>query len=271
MKHRSTLNKIQQVMILSDDIFTRNWISQLIMRDWRTQVAGEGANAIDLQKFFDEETTKFIDVLILDADNFNLSSPTILKTIKTAKPEIKIILISKKADVGLLTLYNESSFGGYLVKNEVEISLAWTVVKAMQGYLVFSKCVEELALKHQISFKKDYIVFDGIEAAEYLSPSENRNARLAFVLSMSRGNLADELSLTPKSSWTLISNLYNQIGMNDLLKGDNWIQFNIEEDTRIFSHLETGSCEKYKTNKHTAKETLAFHIYTKPKMRLYRK
>lgn len=270
MNTMKSLNTVQQVVILSEDIFSRNWMAQLIMRDWRTQVMGEAATLADLQDLLKGSSARYIDVLIVDVDNTESDLLSICDMVNSLSPDLMVILISKRADPDLLTWVHEPYIGGYLVKEEVEISLAWAVVKVVQGFLVLSKSVESLAISNRLSFDKDCIVLDGIEAGEYLSPAENRKARLAFVVSMSRGNLADELILSPNSSMTLVSNLYNQIGMNDLLNGDDWIQFKIEENTLILSHLEKGNGgKKYKTDKHTAKETLAYHIYTKPKIHPY--
>jgi DNA-binding NarL/FixJ family response regulator len=270
MKTQKSLNTVQQVVILSEDIFSRNWMAQLIMRDWRTQVMGEAATLDELQHLLKGSIANYIDVLIVDVDNNDADLLSIIDLVNASNPGIMTILISKRVDPDLLLWVHEPNIGGYLIKEEVEITLAWAVVKSVQGYLVLSKQIESLAIRNHLSFDKNCIVLDGIEASEYLSPAENQKARLAFVVSMSRGNLADELILSPNSSMTLVSNLYNQIGMNDLLNGDDWIQFNIDECAIILSHLEkVNGGEKFKTDKHSAKETLAFHIYTKPKIHPY--
>lgn len=269
MTQSTKIDRVQRILILSNDVFASNWIAQLIIRDWRTKVVAEIGTFEELKQLISELSTNLFDIIILDADNFDANPFSIVELLQLEYPFVKIILLGKNVNTELLELINHPLIGAYLIKREVEVSLAWATVKTAQGFLVLSKEVERFALNNPPIVKKACIVLDHIEAAEYLTPSENRNAHLAFVLSMARGNLADELSLTPKSSWTLISNLYNHIGMNDLLEGDDWIQFNIEEDAIILSHLEKESCEKYKTNNHTAKETLAYHIYTKPKMRFY--
>ena len=154
--------------------------------------------------------------------------------------------------------------GGYLIKDEAVSSLAWAVIDALEGVLVISKKVEQWLIDEQSLPPLDCFVYDGIEASEYLTPAEDRNAWMAFVLSMARGNLADELMMTPGSSWTLISNLYSRLGVNDLLNGDDWIEFLKDCHPIILSRLAHLRGEQLQQDIFPSKETFAFHVYTKP-------
>jgi len=267
----TVLPRINQVVIISDDPLSRHWMSQLIMRDWRTRVVASFETFESFQTCLKNRIMNKIDIIIVDADNIDFDIPLFLKVINTQKNGTKLIVIAKSLQPALIKLIKDPSIVGCLIKKEVELSLSWAASEAMKGHLVISKQIEAFLIMEQVKLDRDCIVFDGIEAAEFLTPSENRNAFLAFVLSMSRGNLADELSISPESSWTLISNLYRSMGVKDLLNGDDWIHFNINESKTIKSHLISESERKFKTNDRSAKETLAFHIYTKPKMHQFGK
>lgn len=267
--NKKSMKNSSHIIAISNDKYSRNWITQIIMRDWRTRIIGDFIDLDGIKSFVNEPGDMRIDGIVIDIDNIVEDFSTILAFIRLTIHHPKIVIVSKKPERKLLKFINDPLVGGYLTKEESEITLAWALCKSQQGILVLSKAIEYLCYEYKTNVDRDCVVFEGVEATNYLTPAEERNARLAFVFSMSRGNIADELLLTPTSSWTLISNLYALLGINDFLEGDNWIQFNMDNNELIASHITLNSKGKFQTNKATAKETLAFHIYTKPKMHRY--
>ena len=55
------------VTILEDDVFSRNWMALMLVRDWRTRLVGEFATPVELCTFLEDNAQAF-DVLILDVD-----------------------------------------------------------------------------------------------------------------------------------------------------------------------------------------------------------
>jgi DNA-binding NarL/FixJ family response regulator len=256
--------KILRVLVVSNDKFARNWITQLLMRDWRTQVTEEIDRLDDLLGDLDSTRSKFLDVAVIDTDNIDFELSDLLESLE--KIELKFLLLSKVPDEELFSLINLPHFRGYLTKEKSDISLPWALHFAYQGFLVFSDDITSFNSFPTYVNRRKYLILSDIEALDYLTPSENRIAQLALVFSMSRGNLADELMLSPGSSTTMVSNLYNALGVNDLLKGNDWIRFKLDENPLISSHLEQKGENSYTTNKNSNKETLAYHVYTKPKV-----
>jgi len=257
---------IQRIVIIDKDPFSRNWISQLLMRDWRTQVVYEADSIKGFSLAIEGKELQRIDGVVVNLDNFQMDTNCLNNLFMMSSCSTKILLVSTNEFSEFLDFINKENFGGYLIKSEVEISIAWAMIKAIQGYFIISKTIEDSLFQSGIMLNKNILVFDGIEASEFLTESENRNAHLAFVFSMSRGNMADELTITPKSSWTLISTLYGALGIKDLLLGDDWINFNLDQDCIINDHVVSVRNKRSDTSNAATKETLAFHVYTKPKM-----
>ena len=259
-------SSVNRIVIIDEDPFSRNWLSQLLMRDWRTQVVMEATSISNFNIVKNRKELGNIDGIIINLDSSQISPNCIKKLFVSISNTIKIVLVSTCFETDYLDFINSENLGGYLLKSEVEISIAWAMVKAIQGYFVISKTIKNHLRRMRIIVDKKSLVLDGIEALEFLTKSENRNARLALVYSMSRGNLADELLITSNSSWTLVSNLYKSMGINDLLDGDDWINFNLNEEPVIENHIINHGDNRLRFDSAATKETFAYHVYTKPRM-----
>ena len=63
------MNKDILVAILEDDVFSRNWMALLMVRDWRTRLVGEFSTRVEMCEFLNNGYQPF-DILILDVDLF---------------------------------------------------------------------------------------------------------------------------------------------------------------------------------------------------------
>ena len=261
--------RVQRIGVIAQDPFVRHWMAQLIMRDWRTQVIDSTASIETLAGLAADLSTHKLDAIVLDADDLPADFSSFMGTIKGEKLSPRLIVLSTQLIPAVIDHLNDEPLGGYLIKGEVEVSLAWAVIEAIQGVLVISKSVEQKLIDENRLPNRACIVFNGIEASEFLTAAENRNAYMAFVLSMSRGNLADELMMSPGSSWTLISKLYHCLGVNDLLNGDDWIQFHAECDPILLARIAQLKGEQPEFKRALSEETFAFHVYTKPTKNQY--
>lgn len=56
------------VSVLSDDLFSLNWMSLLLVRDWRTRVFTEGELFSPLQE--NDENMRYVNLVVADIDSF---------------------------------------------------------------------------------------------------------------------------------------------------------------------------------------------------------
>ena len=119
------------VAILEDDVFSRNWMALLMVRDWRTRLAGEFSNQAELCQFLENSTQSF-DVLILDVDLFSetFSVDEICQHLSKAEKEPKILLTGIQPDARILRQTDTEKVCGYVLKHEIGYSLSWVITFA---------------------------------------------------------------------------------------------------------------------------------------------
>lgn len=63
------------VAIVSDDIFARNWMSLLLVRDWRTRVISEVTCQADFERLAESGFPK-PDLFLVDIDSIGTTQPS---------------------------------------------------------------------------------------------------------------------------------------------------------------------------------------------------
>lgn len=254
-----------RIAILDRDPYSRSWNASLLMRDWRTRVNAELETYAQLEAALAQSIMP-VDFVIADLDNGteNYTLPAVLSLIQQLHHKTQVIAISQKPDREALRLFGSAFFTGYLIKSEAKVSLAWAAWECANGYTVVTPGLEKSAGLLGLSLPNNCVVLEEKETTGFLSDAEQLKVRLAFVMSMERDTMADELQLEVDSVFTLISRLYESVGVNDLLDEDSWIQHLCKEDPvlkeKIFAYLEKRSAAP-------GKETVAYHIVTKPHFR----
>jgi len=255
-----------RIAILDSDPYSRSWIASLLMRDWRTRIIAELDTYAQLKTMLAQSLMP-VDFVIADLDNKaeNYTLPAVLSLIQKNYRKTKVIAIAQETNEETLRLFSSPAFCGYLLKSEAQISLAWAARQCSEGSMVITPGVEKAASLLGIRLPRNCNVLEERSAATYLSRAEQFKVRLAFVMSMERDTMADEMQLEVDSVFTLISRLYESVGVNDLLDEDNWIQLLCKEDPVLKEKIQA-----YLENNATApgKETVAYHIVTRPNFRL---
>ena len=254
-----------RIAILDSDPYSRSWNASLLMRDWRTHVTAELETYAQLEAALAQSMMP-VDFVIVDLDNGteNYTLPAVLSLIQQLHHKTRVIAISQKPDLEALRMFGSSVFAGYLIKSEAQVSLAWAVWECANGQSVVTPGLEKSAGLLGMRLPNNCLVLEEKETTRLLSGSEQSKARLALVMSMERDTMADELQLEVDSVFTLVSRLYESVGVNDLLDEDSWIQQLCNEDPvlkeKIFAYLEKRAAAP-------GKETVAYHIVTKPHFR----
>jgi hypothetical protein len=99
-----------------------------------------------------------------------------------------------------------------------------------------------------------------------LSKHQAEVSRLAFLFSMERRELADELGIVEDWSYGLVSQIYEQLGVKDIINDDDTLQSYFGDQPLILAHVEKIREAGKNSFKAHDLETLAFHIITMPEM-----
>jgi DNA-binding NarL/FixJ family response regulator len=257
-----------QIIILEDDPFARNWMSLLAARDWRTRVAGEFDQPVKIISLLHKETPH-IDLVLMDTDIPRGEDwiPQILGAVSGMKHPPAILCTGIKANPNILGRMSHPGFVGYILKNEIGYSLAWAIDIAMSGKWVVTEGVRALASDMRLPLPHPCMVLDGRKTVQsMLSRHQADVSRLAFLFSMERRELADELGIVEDWSYGLVSQVYEQLGVKDIINDDEALKSYFDEQPLILSHVKKIRESGKGSIKAHDLETLAFHIITMPEM-----
>ncbi len=263
-----TIHKDIFVAIIDDDPFALNWMGLLIVRDWRTRLIGEFHTLSGLLNFL-ENSDQHIDVLILDNDlgPGQMDVNEIYQALIKKTPTAKVIITNKKQLEKSINSFNEfKNINGYIIKHEIGFSLNWAVVFVQEGYQVFTPSTEKIINQVNYASTKKHLVIEGKGNIPGLTPHEANIARMAFIYSLGRRDIADEIKVSEQWSYSIVSEIYKKIGLTDILNGD-WKQFDYYNDNKtIKNHLKNITEQLGSSHKAKDMEILAYHLITMPEI-----
>jgi len=255
------------VVILEDDPFARNWMVLVGVRDWRTRVVGEINEPSQLISILNDKSTRK-DLLIMDTDIPGGENwiPRIINTIKEIKENPKVLCTGINPNPRVLSQLTHPAFAGYIIKDEINYSLAWAVSFAIEGKWVITDSIQELASSIGFLIPKPCVVLDGRNVIGFLDERKANVARLALLFSIERRELADELCIGTDWSYQMVSQVYKELGIWNLLEDEDILQDYFGDNKIMFSYIRRIQKELREKKKPKDMETLAFHMITMPEI-----
>ena len=252
-----------RVAILEDDPYAANFMSMIIRRDWRTRLVCKHTS---LENFAQEMEICTPQILLVD-----LEHPFQKNWIKFFRKQIATL--SKKPKVIALVTNIETISGdwifsvpytGLLFKQEINWALAWAIVIANQGNWVATPSVKRLVENTQNAPKHLRFLKGDIEIPR-MTVHEIEMARIAILFNLSRRDMADELILSPYTVQDYVGLTYEKLGLQEMFLGELAPQEIFNDSPVILEHI-SKAIRNNKTGKVsiTDKETIAFHLLTKP-------
>lgn len=253
------------VSIMSDDIYARNWMSLLVVRDWRTRLVAEMDCQADPFALLSQNDQR-CDYLVVDLDTLS-SNPSLLSTLNNQdniKKPLKIIGISSRVESRFLSRLNPELLSGYLIKEEIGNSLGWAITFAAEDKIIFTPSTSNAAYELALKLSKEKMILKK-RLQEGITDRQKEIARLAIIYSVGRRDLADELKISDQWSYGMVSEIYDKLGVEDLFSGEETSLLLLQDDPKITKKLDKiiddlGSGSK----KARDIETLAFHLLTMP-------
>ena len=261
------MNKDILVTILEDDVFSRNWMALLMVRDWRTRLIAEFSTRVQLCEFLEKSYQPF-DLLIIDVDLFGeeFTIGEICESLDHSKSNAMVLLTGIQPESRIIRQIDDSRVCGYVLKHEVGYSLSWVITFAYDGSMVFTPSTYDLAIDMNIPLPDNKLVLDGRKHLPGFTEHETEVARFAFIFSLGRRDLADELKISEQWSYGLVSELYEKMGLSDILSGEVDLFSYIGESEIIRSHFQEIIEQLGSSKKARDLETLAYHLITMPEI-----
>jgi hypothetical protein len=250
-----------RIALYSEDSYVLDWMSLLVVRDWRTQVVAEITSPTELSEFLSQEHL-MCDGLVIDID-----SASDLKqagsAIENAIHDLKVIGLCRSQKLDFFRYLPEKAVTGLLYKKEIETSLGWAITFAAEGKPVFTPRGLEDAWDANFSVPKERLV---LRSRSYpgLTDRQSEIAKLAIIFSIGRRDLADELKISDQWSYGVVSELYDHLGLSEVLDENLDFHSILENDPVIKAHIDEILEDLGTSKKARDLETLAFHLLTMP-------
>lgn len=237
----------------------------LLVRDWRTRLIAEFSNQVELCQYIDGNSQPF-DMLIMDVDLFGETYTVhdICENLSERHSPVKILLTGVQAESRIFRKALSEQITGYVLKGEVGYSLSWVISLAAEGYYILTPGTMSLANQMNYLLPQEHMLLDGRHSIPGFTDHESEVARLAFIFSLGRRDLADELKISEQWSYGLVSELYKKIGLGEILSGEVDLFSYIPENSVIRRHFTEILAEMGGSTKARDMETLAYHLLTMP-------
>lgn len=260
-----------QVVIVEDDPFARNWMVIVAVRDWRTTVVGDIDHPSRLVSFLAEKKNE-IDFIVIDTDIPGGGNwiEEVTALIDQFSKQPKILCTGIKPNPDVLLKLTHPAFVGYVLKSEIRYSLAWAISMAIDGKWkwVVTEGVETLAHKVKFRLPRPCGILKGSTMIGDLTERQANVARLAFLFSIERRELAKEQGVGEQYGNQLVSQVYQELGIKDILEDDDLLEEYFGRYEFIMNYIaEIRRSSRRKGNQKVKDmETLAFHMITMPEV-----
>lgn len=263
------MNRVIRVLLAEDDFYARNWMEVLLRRDLRTRVVREVNGPVNLSAALEDTNhhRERIDLILIDTDipQDPRWLAEVLRSREKHNSKAAILLTGCTPNPHVARLRALPYFAGYLLKDEICYSLAWAVSFANEGRIVVTPGVRDLFGGSDL-LPPGSLVLDGRKPFIHFSKSDFDRARMAFIFSMERNELADELGISEDFTYGVVSALYDKMGLDDVLNGDATPEQYFGSHPTLIDYLRRTMEDLKRTGSKKAKnkETLAFHLITMP-------
>ena len=256
------------IILIESDPFARSWLALLMARDCRTRVIGEAESVREFDKRIEKLAwqTDLVILCLNSEDQSNWIRNTVEIVSKYAPALPALLLVDR--DQNDFNLRQAITYGasGYLVKGELGNSIAWAAALTQIAPWITSPSSEYHANKSRLDLPRPTFILDGRQQPVTLSDRRAEAARLAFLFSLERPEIAEEMGLTLNWVYTLTSSLYDELRVDDLLKDQienttPWGDHKIIVDQLRKIKKQIGESQKKKDM-----ETYAYHLLTMPEV-----
>jgi hypothetical protein len=193
--------------------------------------------------------------------------PRIIELVSGMKEMPRILCTGVRPNPRVLAQISHPAFAGYILKDEIGYSMAWAISLAIDGTWVITDGVQALAAAERFELPKPCLVLEGRHRIEGLTDRQADVAKLAFLFSIERRELADELGVGEDWGYQLVSAVYENMGIKDFITDEGLVEEYFGYSPSIRTIVERIRSEARGSGKSKDMETLAFHVITMPEIK----
>jgi DNA-binding NarL/FixJ family response regulator len=200
--------KKKSILIVDDHPLVREGLKVIIGRNSKFEVVGEAGAA--REGFRMAEKLK-PDLVLLDISLPDGSGIELTRRIKSALPEVRILIVSMHSKIDYITEAFKAGATGYMVKESAAERLLTALESVATGEHYLDSPVSHSVVENLIkSPDKDTEITDG--AYRRLTPREQEIMRM-LAKDLSVKEIADQLFISPKTVENHRINIMNKLGL----------------------------------------------------------
>jgi DNA-binding NarL/FixJ family response regulator len=189
-----------KVLIMDTDFYAMQAVNSYLAWDRRTRVTHMSESPEAMWHYINQQPlAELPDVIVMDSNHW-LGNPAGLAATITALKEriedLKVICLGQVADPALVKAAAEAGAGGFLLKQDVRLQIAWAIVYAMSHDFVITESVAQASegLFNPRVFRASHLP----ERREYpeLTARLRQAIRLCVVEGMPAHLAADEMGIS---------------------------------------------------------------------------
>lgn len=256
-----------RVLLIEDDPYARTMMELLLRRDWRTRVAASVNHPRELRAALESlrAARQRVDLVLVDTDIPGDTAwlPETLAALRGGKARVLFTGVAPRPAL-VERLPVDLDLAGYVIKDEIRFGLGWAAVLAAAPAFACTPGVEQLYAALGRRLPPGALVLDGRRPPPGLSAHEAEVARIAFLFSLERGELADEMQISVNYTYTLTSSLYQKLGLAELISGEVPPEDVFGDQPLLLEHVRKALRQAGGKKKAQELETIAFHLLTMP-------
>lgn len=264
------MHKDVRVLVVEEDLYSRDMMTMLLMRDWRTRVIGEIDDCKEVNNLLAQPLQR-VDLVIIgiETPGDQVSPFQVLEEVRSLPNPPVVLYAGTKVKESIIEHTYKNEFGGYLLKDEIVYALASAVVLASHGYCVITPGVNKVIRSREIA--KQTLILDGTKKVADFSKRESEIIRLGILFNLSQRDIADELLIGTDWISETMSNVYDKLGLHEILTGEVSLR-NYFTDETILKHYKKildraqQNISSGRVRKAPWMSTLAFHLLTVPEV-----
>jgi DNA-binding NarL/FixJ family response regulator len=193
-----------RVLVADDHAIVREGLKQILAKSGDLVVAGEAATGNDVLRMVREQTW---DVLVTDMSMPGRSGVELIKLVKQERPQLPVLVLSMYGEDQFAVRAIRAGASGYLNKESASDQLVSAIRKVASGGVHVSSAVAE-AMFHNLR--------GDAQALPHESLSDREFQVLKLIASgLSTNEIADQLTLSPKTVSTHKSRILEKMRMNN--------------------------------------------------------
>ena len=191
-----------RILLADDHAMFRAGLRGIIEQEFEMLVAGEAADGQEvMRKILAED----YDVVILDINMPGRDGIEVLSEIKTAKPNVAVLILSMYSEEQFALRALRAGASGYLTKESAPVELTSAIRTVVQGSKYISAAVAQI-LAYGVDARLEKLSHEKLSDREY-------GVMLQITSGKKINEIAAELNLSPKTISTYRARLLEKMGM----------------------------------------------------------